>query len=79
MEVVQNDLIETEYPVCSVEYCEKTNCIYTGAYELLDGETSERKGKLVKYEINEEKKFKKINELDTGMFVFTTCISSSTK
>merc|ERR1711990_1050106 len=66
MEIVKQDLIETEYPVCSVEYDSLRGVVYTGSYQLLDGEKSERKGKIEKYKINEENKFEKNHQIETG-------------
>ena len=39
IEIEEKDVITTEFPICSVEYDEKNKFIYSGAYELLDGET----------------------------------------
>ena len=39
IEIEEKDVVTTEFPICSVEYDEKNKFIYSGAYELLDGET----------------------------------------
>merc|ERR1711970_687661 len=66
VEIESKDVIETDFPICTVEYDQKNKFIYTGAYELLDGETSKRKGKLTKWRLNNECKLEKVMEKDTG-------------
>ena len=39
IEIDEKDVVTTEFPICSVEYDQKNQFIYSGAYELLDGET----------------------------------------
>ena len=39
IEIEEKDVVTTEFPICSVEYDQKNKFIYSGAYELLDGET----------------------------------------
>ena len=39
IEIEEKDVVTTEFPICSVEYDEKNKFVYSGAYELLDGET----------------------------------------
>lgn len=39
IEIESKDVVETEFPICAVEYDQKNKFIYSGAYELLDGET----------------------------------------
>ena len=39
LEIESKDVVVTEFPICAVEYDQKNKFIYSGAYELLDGET----------------------------------------
>ena len=39
LEIESKDVVVTEFPICAVEYDQKNNFIYSGAYELLDGQT----------------------------------------
>jgi len=66
LEIESKDVVVTEFPICAVEYDQKNKFIYSGAYELLDGETSERKGKLTKWRLTEDNKLEKVLDKDTG-------------
>jgi len=57
------DLIEAEMPACSVEWLSDQQLLAVGCYELVDGETSERKGKIEFYSIDEHGKYKKEHDL----------------
>jgi len=59
----QTDLIEAEMPACSVEWLPDQELLAVGCYELVDGETSERKGKIEFYSIDEQGKYKKEHDL----------------
>ena len=59
----KTDLIEAEMPACSVEWLPDQQLLAVGCYELVDGETSERKGKIEFYSIDEHGKYKKEHDL----------------
>ena len=56
MKATECDIIDAELPACSVEWLEKRDRLAVGCYELVDGTTSERKGKLEFYSISDENK-----------------------
>ena len=56
MEVKNCDLTESELPACSVEWLQKRKQLVVGCYELVDGSTSERRGQMQFYSLNEQNK-----------------------
>ena len=66
MEIEKSDLIETKLPVCTLEYDQKNDIIYAGAYCLDDGETSKRHGQLTSYELDENGKMHELEIIETG-------------
>ena len=59
MTVTECDVTEAELPACSVEWLKKRDTLAVGCYELVDGCTSERRGKLELYTINDKNKLTK--------------------
>ena len=52
----KNDVVEAQLPACSVELVATNQHLAVGCYELVDGETSERKGALELYSVSEDEK-----------------------
>ena len=62
MKIEECDVVEAEMPACSAEWSKSKKQLAIGCYELVDGTTSERGGKLEFYKI-EDKKLIKDNDI----------------
>ena len=67
--VSECDVVNVSLPSCSVEWDKKRKILAVGCYELIDGSTSERKGKLEFYSITEHNKLKLGNEYEISHHV----------
>jgi len=63
MTVAQVDILEADLPACSIEWLKKRDKLAVGCYELVDGCTSERRGKLELYSISDKNKLTKGNRI----------------